>query len=78
MKIAIAVFLLLVANIVVLRDKRYFTALLIAIALVLVCSGCAAYSKTGAWAPNGLNYTLSRDRQTGDLTDYFGVSWQLK
>lgn len=51
------------------------------IALLLTCvllNGCASYNKTGAWAPNGVNYTISRDRQTGDLTDYFGVSWQLK
>ena len=52
------------------------------IGTLFTASGCkdlqAAYSKTGAWAPNGANYTLSRDRETGDLTDYFGLSWQLK
>lgn len=41
-------------------------------------AGCASYSKTGVWAPNGINYTLSRDRQSGDLTDYWGLTWQLK
>ena len=41
-------------------------------------TGCAAYSHTGAWAPNGVNYTIARDRQSGDLTDYVGLSWQLK
>lgn len=46
--------------------------------LTLSFSGCAEYAKTGPWAPNGVNYTLSRDRNTGELTDYFGVSWQLK
>jgi len=49
--------------------------LLFIVALGLLC-GCAndGYKKTGWYAPDGFNYTLSRDRQTGDLTDY----WSLK
>lgn len=46
--------------------------------IMLFCSGCASYSKSGKWTPDSVNYTISRDRQTGDLTDYFGASWQLK
>lgn len=52
---------------------RTFALLLLAAAL----TGCAAY-KESPWTPDGVNYTLSRDRQTGDLTDYFGVTWNLK
>jgi hypothetical protein len=48
------------------------------IACSVLLSGCESYKKTGPWAPDGLNYTLSRDRHNGDQTDYFGVSWSLK
>ena len=58
------------------RKAHLATIFLCAISLSLC--GCAQYAKTGPWAPNGVNYTLSRDRNTGELTDYFGVSWQLK
>ena len=54
------------------------TALAVACMELLCCTGCASYSKTGAWAPQGANYTLSRDRQTGDLTDYWGLTWSFK
>ena len=46
--------------------------------IALAGGGCAAYNKTGWWAPDTANYTLSRDRMTGDLTDYWGLSWTLK
>jgi len=51
---------------------------LLALILLLPLCGCASYSKSGFWTPDGVNYTLSRDRQSGDLTDYFGVTWNLK
>jgi hypothetical protein len=57
-----------------IRCWRTATLLLLAISL----AGCAAYRETGHWTPDGFNYTLSRDRQTGDLTDYWGFSWSLK
>jgi predicted 3-demethylubiquinone-9 3-methyltransferase (glyoxalase superfamily) len=44
---------------------------------VITLNGCANY-KSCRLAPDSINYTISRDRQTGELTDYFGVSWQLK
>ena len=46
--------------------------------LLITLTGCVAYNKTGWWTPDTLNYTLSRDRMTGDLTDYFGASWTIK
>jgi len=46
--------------------------------IALTLSGCAAYKETGHWTPDSFNYTLSRDRQSGDLTDYWGFSWSLK
>ena len=57
--------------------KHKFFLILISLCLF---SGCSTmdYSKTGWYAPNGANYTISRDRQTGDLTDYVGVTWQFK
>lgn len=45
---------------------------------VLFLTGCESYKRTGAWAPDSVNYTLSRERNSGELTDYFGASWQLK
>lgn len=50
--------------------------------LSLLCGGCARwheeYKKTGWYTPSGFNYTLQRDRVTGDMSDYVGVSWDLK
>ena len=57
---------------------RYAARNILPFVALCFLTGCASYSKTGNWAPNGVNYTLSRDRQSGELTDYFGVSWQLK
>lgn len=51
--------------------------LALAVACLLCLTGCETY-KRQVWTPDGFNYTLSRDRQTGDLTDYFGVTWNLK
>lgn len=50
---------------------------MILLACVCFLTGCETY-KHQAWTPDGFNYTISRDRQTGELVDYFGVSWQLK
>lgn len=36
------------------------------------------FYKKQAWTPDSFNYTLERDRNTGDLADYFGLSWSLK
>lgn len=51
--------------------------LLLIILVVITSNGCATY-KRQAWTPDGFNYTLSRDRQTGELVDYFGLTWSLK
>jgi hypothetical protein len=48
----------------------------ILVSLLSLC-GCSTYSKQ-VWTPEGFNYTLSRDRQTHDLTDYWGLTWNLK
>lgn len=45
--------------------------------LAIGASGCAQYSAQ-KWTPDGFNYTLQRDRETGDMSDYFGMSWNLK
>lgn len=45
--------------------------------LCLILNGCAAYNNSSL-TPDGFNYTLSRDRQSGDLTDYVGFTWSLK
>lgn len=47
-------------------------------AIFFLLSGCAQYAKTGPWAPNGFNYTIYRDRDTGALQDALGLSWQFK
>lgn len=48
---------------------------------LLVLTGCAnvrqAY-KDSPITPNGFNVTTQRDRKTGDFSDYFGFSWDLK
>lgn len=44
-------------------------------------TGCAGFHekyKSQFWTPDSFNYTLQRDRETGDMSDYFGLSWQLK
>jgi hypothetical protein len=46
--------------------------------LMALFTGCASYSHTSRLFPDSVNYTLSRDRHTGQETDYFGVSWSLK
>jgi len=43
----------------------------------LLIGGCASY-KSQWWTPDGFNYTLSRDRETGDMTDLVGFTWNLK
>lgn len=53
-------------------------SLILLLTCLICCSGCAAYNKTGWYTPDTANYTLSRDRMTGDLTDYWGLSWTLK
>ena len=48
--------------------------------LTLFCAalcGCETYSKQ-KWTPDSFNYTLQRDRTTGDQSDYWGMSWNLK
>lgn len=45
--------------------------------LALITTGCQTY-KESRWTPEGFNYTLQRDRKTGDQSDYFGLSWNLK
>ncbi len=56
---------------------RSRVAALLSLSLILLVTGCAAYKRC-ALTPDSVNYTLSRDRKTGDLTDYFGTSWNLK
>lgn len=51
--------------------------LLLMIVLIIITSGCETYKKM-SWTPDSINYTISRDRQTGELVDYFGISWTLK
>lgn len=50
--------------------------------VALFTSGCAnlheKYKNSGPLTPSGFNYTLQRDRETGDMSDYFGLSWDLK
>lgn len=59
--------------------------ILTAAATMLASTGCETYNKmadgykkTGNWAPNGFSYTLQRDRVSGNQSDYFGLSWNLK
>ena len=51
--------------------------ILIALVCVALFSGCETYKRIPG-APDSVNYTLSRDRMNGDITDYFGASWNLK
>lgn len=57
--------------------KRKLTILAALVAIVTIGQGCAAY-KESPLTPDGFNYTLQRDRVTGDMSDYFGFSWNLK
>lgn len=57
------------------------TKLLFAVLFVMLATGCASVHekyKAQPWTPEGFNYTLQRDRETGDMSDYFGLSWSLK
>jgi len=40
------------------------------LAVPLWLTGCAML-------PDSVNYTASRDRQTGEWVDYFGASWNV-
>lgn len=58
--------------------------ILLASLCLLAMTGCETahdagdFYKKQAWTPDSFNYTLERDRNTGDLADYFGLSWSLK
>lgn len=55
--------------------------LLFALAAILFSTGCASsrdWYKAQPWTPDGFNYTLQRDRATGEMSDYFGFNWSLK
>lgn len=56
--------------------------LLILVAVPVILSGCASahesYKNSGWYAPSGFSYTLQRDRETGDQSDYFGLNWEFK
>jgi len=60
------------------RRRKRFQFSCAVVLLLIGLSGCATYNKTGLYTPDGANYSISRDRQTGDLTDYFGLTWTLK
>jgi hypothetical protein len=57
------------------RQRQKEMRLLLLIPLLL--SGCASY-KEQVWTPDGFNWTLSRERKSGDIADYFGFTWNLK
>lgn len=44
---------------------------------IIALTGCQT-CREQAWTPDSFNYTLQRDRMTGDVSDYFGLSWNLK
>lgn len=55
--------------------------ILIALAALSLFTGCAGFHekyKEQVWTPDGFNYTIQRDRRSGDLSDYWGLSWNLK
>lgn len=56
--------------------------ILVSVVAALALTGCASvhekYKNSGWYTPESFNYTLQRDRTTGDLSDYFGLSWNLK
>ena len=45
--------------------------------LIIVANGCETYQKSPL-TPDSFNYTLQRDRETGNMSDYVGFSWKLK
>ncbi len=55
----------------------------IKIILLLVClgflTGCASYSKTGWYTPDGFSYTYAADHEGfKPAQHYFGLNWSLK
>lgn len=64
-----------------LRKKKSILkpTLLVFVAVGLIgCAGLHEKYKEAGWTPSGFNYTLQRDRTTGEMSDYFGLSWDLK
>lgn len=53
--------------------KKKLSILVMAIGL----TGCTTY-KNQVWTPDSFNYTLARDRVSGEISDYWGLSWNLK
>lgn len=54
---------------------------LILLAPVIILTGCASYSKSGWWTPDGFNYTYASPfahLDSNPPTHYFGLSWSLK
>lgn len=49
---------------------------ILALAAILF-AGCETY-KQQVWTPDSFNYTMQRDRTSGEMSDYFGLSWDLK
>lgn len=56
--------------------KKRIGMLFLVIAAAL-STGCKTYSDQ-KWTPDSFNYTMQRDRSTGDMSDYWGFSWNLK
>ena len=56
--------------------KRTLVIIVIAFLLELL-TGCQTY-RNSPLTPDGFNYTLERDRNTGNIADYFGFTWKLK
>lgn len=55
--------------------------LLLILAVIPLLTGCAGFKEKYQaqwWTPESFNYTLQRDRKTGEQSDYFGLSWSLK
>lgn len=62
-----------ISNLVMNKTKKLLAALFLAI----FASGCETY-KQQVWTPDSLNYTIQRDREDGAISDYWGLSWNLK
>lgn len=61
--------------------KKKLTRIAVLIAVIAIVPGCASFHekyKAQVWTPDSFNYTLQRDRETGDMSDYFGFSWGFK
>lgn len=61
--------------------KKNLTKLTAICILIVPLAGCASFHekyKEQAWTPDGFNYTLQRDRATGEMSDYFGLTWSFK